>query len=219
MSYNNIPISEIIIYVQTALSNQPISIVSVGSGNGVLERQISNELKTDIICVDPDPESYEKYPTNMSLAMIPQYNNVVSLIKSKPDLIGNCILLIGWSSPNDTTYDLEAIDALKPSRIVLIYETTGIAGSFSLHKWLSGIPEVPFSEGTASQKIVKDTYKNYTKTCLRLGPVTSDGFAGEKQEALCLLYNINSKQMDVTLTDKLDHTHDHKKDVSDCVIM
>ena len=57
-----------------------------------------------------------------------EYDTVESFIQSKPQLIGDCILLLNWANPNHSTFDYEAIGLLKPLFVLSIIETTGIAG-------------------------------------------------------------------------------------------
>ncbi len=69
--------------------------------------------------------------------MQPDYKDVTELIKDKPDIIGNCILFLNWCNPNDSTYDYDAIIALKPLGILAIYEIyldgPGCAGSYKFY--------------------------------------------------------------------------------------
>jgi hypothetical protein len=113
-------------------------IISVGSGNGVQEHYLSVVLKRSIICVDPDPESFEPYP-DTGFFQIPDYDDVKLLIKFKPELINNCILFLNWPAPNNSFYDIEAIELLKPKGILLIYESLGGAGGSKLQKWIQQI--------------------------------------------------------------------------------
>jgi hypothetical protein len=53
-------------YINYATINYP-TCVSVGSGNGVIERKLQNYIcypYLHIICVDPNPESFKSFPDN-----------------------------------------------------------------------------------------------------------------------------------------------------------
>ena len=142
-------------------------LISVGSGYGVLEDYIENAYtntnanananvkKLELICIDPEPCSYrfQNYPTQPLIqpdyAYLEDYLEQLEKQSSKEQLFSgesDCDLLLCWSNPNDSTYDLEAIIKLKPSKVFIIYEMTGAAGSSSLHNWIynkcSDIPKV-----------------------------------------------------------------------------
>lgn len=138
MLYHTIPIPTIYEYLKEASDNFTIPIVSVGSGNGALEFEIVMMIqKTDIdlILVDPTPESYQKYPENRR-CLTPDYPTVEDLIKTEPRLINNCVLFLGWPSPNNSTYDVDAINSLRPLRVVALYEKEEGAGGEFFHNWV-----------------------------------------------------------------------------------
>ena len=109
-------------------------IVSIGSGNAALEAYAQNET-TRFICIDPNPLSYSPGPLHIE----PDYDNVENLIKSRPDLVENCLLLLNWCDPNESSYDYDAIQALKPLAILSLYEVcyggNGAAGSKLFYDW------------------------------------------------------------------------------------
>ena len=137
-------------------------LISVGSGYGVLEDYIDStyaimQKKIELICIDPEPSSYrfENYPSQPLIK--PDYAYLDDYLEQQLEKDKNkeqpssgqksdCDLLLCWTNPNDSTYDLEAIIKLKPSTVFIIYEMTGAAGSSSLHNWIynkcSDIPEV-----------------------------------------------------------------------------
>jgi len=116
-----------------------IPLVSVGSGNGVTERQVGEALKTDVICVDPDSFSYAPESEN---GMLPDFPHVEALLEKKKELVGDCLLMLVWTDPNDSTYDVEAIELLRPRSIVVVCEITGSGGSSALHEWMQKLPGV-----------------------------------------------------------------------------
>ncbi len=140
---NNLPWKRSIViekslnFVGGALAHAVLPIVSVGSGNGFLESKIATDLKTNVICVEPKPGDWSSGDDEPGrVYMIPQYKTVQDLMTSQPEIIGKCHLLIVWSSPNQSEYDIDAIRDLKPVTITIIYEETGCAGSYLLHKWI-----------------------------------------------------------------------------------
>jgi hypothetical protein len=117
------------------LSFSKYPIVSVGSGNGELEYHLSQRKEfanNKFYCVDPSPESYDTY--NPHAMMTPDYPYVADLIKHRPELVGNCTLLLAWADPCKN-YDMEAIQLLKPISIVAIAENSGVAGGQLFHEW------------------------------------------------------------------------------------
>jgi hypothetical protein len=136
-------------------------LISVGSGYGVLEDYIDStyaimQKNIDLICIDPEPCSYrfQNYPSRP--LMPPDYaylDDYLEQLEKEQNTEqpssgekSDCDLLLCWSNPNDSTYDLEAIIKLKPQKVFIIYEMTGAAGSSSLHNWIynkcSDIPKV-----------------------------------------------------------------------------
>ena len=105
------------------------NIFSIGSGNGVIEYQIAQEIKNEIICVDPEPESYYPYPKNHNRFYKPKYKTVQDIPSS---YIGDCIVFIFWSTPF-LNYDYEAIQRLKPKAIVVT------SAKFKDHKTINDI--------------------------------------------------------------------------------
>jgi hypothetical protein len=108
-------------------------IVSIGSGNGHVERLIEHETGLDIICVDPVKVSHR----NQVLYKTSRYDSVNELLFENPELVSNCVTFINWSTPNDSTYDYEAVKALNSEHILIIFESTGSGGGKLLHKWLN----------------------------------------------------------------------------------
>ena len=147
----NIPIDHIRIYLEDCV-NITDHIISVGSGNGVYEYEITKnnqKLKDKMILIDPNPESFEKYPTKDFLKI--NYNTVNDLILNKPEVINNCVLLLCWTPPtqypfasniDDTIgFDFKSVELLKPQSIICLYEipknrTHGCAGSIKMSELL-----------------------------------------------------------------------------------
>jgi len=112
-----------------------LSLVSVGSGLGHFESIYEKKSGRVITCVDPAPYSWN----TGAPSRLPDYPTVDDLLKAKPELKSNCTLLLFWASPNNSTYDVDAILKLDPQNIVIVYESIGAAGSQYLHAWLQSI--------------------------------------------------------------------------------
>lgn len=120
--------------------------VSIGSGNGYVERHMEKIFDKPIYCVDPnrvpntDPELYKTS----------EYEDVYKLLESTPELYEHSTMFINWSNPCDSTYDFEAIKAMNPNRILVVFESTGSGGSKLLQKWLNFCGVVTDEEPTQS---------------------------------------------------------------------
>ena len=145
--------------------------VSVGSGNGSTEWKIRESIQHafPVITIDPNPESYVKYPKDGKF-IPPHYNYVKDLIASKPGLVNNCILFICWPEYDSGAYDFDAIESLRPRKVISLYEQYGGAGSDSLHHFMKtyGVPNKFYSglgpyEGTDYK--VKKTIVKKNKHC------------------------------------------------------
>ena len=109
-----------------------LQVISVGSGDGFVERLLEKDHSKEIICVDPikynkDPEEYKTST----------FNDVDHLLTTSPTYKNNCMLFLNWSTPNNSSYDFDAIQKLKPNHCVIIFESTGSAGGKNLQKWLN----------------------------------------------------------------------------------
>ncbi|MEK7801215.1 MAG: hypothetical protein AAB276_02060 [Pseudomonadota bacterium] len=125
-------------YILECYDAHKLPIVSVGSGIGEIEHIVKTKNgNMEIICVDPDPTSFSE---DRYVQTEPSYNYVSSLIKSNPGIVGNCIVLLNWCLPNDSTYDHDAIIELQPAAVVTVYEKfyggNGAAGGQKFHTWL-----------------------------------------------------------------------------------
>jgi len=134
---HNIGIKNVITYLDEIIkiTNIPnIPIISVGSGSGCVERRLNIELKTDIICVDPLIETFILTPKKFSLE--PKYSYVKDLIKDNPTVVGNCILFLNWSTPNESDYDYDALELLKSKHVLWVGDTSGTSAGYKFHNWL-----------------------------------------------------------------------------------
>ena len=70
-----------------------MELISVGSGNGKLEREYIIKYQKTIICVDPDWQSFLSEGLTRPF-WFPQYNNVPELLEYEPDWKNNCVLIL-----------------------------------------------------------------------------------------------------------------------------
>jgi hypothetical protein len=111
-------------------------IISVGSGNGKLEKYLIENGYPNIICIDPKVFSHNK---EKILYIEPKYDNVDEMISKNPNVVNNCFLMIIYPSREgspDSGYDIEAIKKLCPKRILVLYESIGYSGSNQLINFL-----------------------------------------------------------------------------------
>lgn len=115
--------------------------ISVGSGNGILEfcyaKKYTESTET-ILCVDPAPLSFNSDGIDTAF-QAPNYDYVGSLLQAKPQLRRNCVLILNWPNPNESTYDLDAVQALEPCGFFTTLEhwgDSGGAGGSSFHRFL-----------------------------------------------------------------------------------
>lgn len=87
-----------------------VPMVSVGSGPGELERRAG-----DVVCVDPAPPD----GCRVDAPTVPD------LIRDRPELVGNCTALLCWCLPNGSTYDMEAVELLRPRAVLSLLERFG----------------------------------------------------------------------------------------------
>ena len=123
--------SEVIDVINNFFSSD-LSVFEVGSGNGKFAYYYNKLENNKIVCIDPEPLSYNKG----RLYLKPKYSYVTELIKEQPYVVGNCQLLIIWSTPSDD-YDMEAIKLLKPQKMIVLYDESGTAGGSDFHDYIS----------------------------------------------------------------------------------
>ena len=120
-----------------AASYPNLPIIVVGSGNGTVEYNLRHKYGVqNMILIDPAPESFDSYPNNNEY-LVPDYSTVEECLTKQPELKHNCIIFLPWSTPNDSTYDIDAINLLQPKGIVILFELVGAAGGIALHCWLN----------------------------------------------------------------------------------
>ena len=112
--------------------------VSIGSGEAKLEKHLCDTLGINIICVDPYITPFVSFQVDQPCIRA-EYNYVDDLIKDRPDIIGRCVLFLGWCEPGDNSYDYEAIIKLEPRHIVSVYGGCGAAGSQKFLGWINSM--------------------------------------------------------------------------------
>jgi hypothetical protein len=117
-------------------ANNVRHIVSVGSGNGGFEYILEKELGVNIICIDPCPLSYSRPP----ILINPHFDTVQTLISEHPEVVSNCLVILNWCPPNDSTFDYEAIQLLNPIAFYTIIEkyigSNGAGGGKAFHEFI-----------------------------------------------------------------------------------
>lgn len=113
------------------------NIVSVGCGSGKYEKMLDPDER--IICVDPNPLYYREEKEQRKI----NYKYTKELITDKPDIIGNCSLMLIWPfaclDDRSEGYDIDTITQLKPIKLMIIYDATGFSGSPELAKSIERI--------------------------------------------------------------------------------
>jgi len=86
-----------------------IPIVSIGSGNGVVEKMLMDKLDIKIILIDPNPNSFLSVPSNYQkdISLSADYPTVQKLLKNNSTLKGNYIAFINWPFYGDSKYELK----------------------------------------------------------------------------------------------------------------
>jgi hypothetical protein len=117
------------------------NIVSVGSGCGLLEKTYTYVHNRPITCVDPAPSKWNN--EKKIVFSQPEYARVEEM----PSSYKGCLLMLIWAFPgNDYTYDIDAIHALDPASIFVLFErppgwSNGAAGTEKFHNWLQCVED------------------------------------------------------------------------------
>jgi hypothetical protein len=137
---NFLGIPLILSYIESVLDRFPNyknKIISIGSGGGYIEFVIDKILKTDIICIDPDPLSYI---TDKTIYKQPNYKTIYDEDFNIDKYKGKCIIFLNWPTPEQNNgYDIDSILKLDPICIIPIVEC-GIyrgSGSIGFHDFLN----------------------------------------------------------------------------------
>lgn len=130
-----VEVQTVVTYAKLLRILTPDPIISVGSGNGCIEKLIDQTIGTNIICIDPYPNTFNPAPDH--LKKDPAYPNVDECIKSNMQIVGNCSLMINWAQP-ELDYDFEAITKLNPMYILWIGELRGASSGIKFRDWLLG---------------------------------------------------------------------------------
>jgi hypothetical protein len=115
------------------------TILDVGSGNGYLTKLIYDKFKIRVIKIDPFPNKFLPREGNIKS----DFKTVSDFMKSKYYIKENEILIIlnhpepeGYSEFSGTgsvRYDIDSINLLNPTKIVLFTELSGSCGSSELN--------------------------------------------------------------------------------------
>jgi len=136
----------VISYIKEFSDYYKLPIISIGSGGAFIEHLAVEQHPTiKWICVDPKPAFtiYCKETGEDNVLIKPLFPTIFELSSKHPEYIDNCIIFLNWCNPNDSYYDYEAIEILKPKGVLAIYERflgdNGAAGGIKFHKWLKEI--------------------------------------------------------------------------------
>ena len=97
-----------------------------------------NEVSIEYPTIDSIENTVELHIAKMKLeGYVFGPSTVPELISTNQTIIGNNVVLINWSLPNASTYDIESISLLKPQHVICIYDATGSGGGTELQRWLN----------------------------------------------------------------------------------
>lgn len=121
-------------YFRNLVHVSKFPIISVGSGNGVIERELEAAFGIRIVCVDPTPLSWSLPSTDYRP---PDFANMADLATHRPDLVGRCNLFINWAYPTHA-YDMEAVMLMQPRNMITICDVGPMrgAGGRMFHSWM-----------------------------------------------------------------------------------
>lgn len=138
---SDVPMAHLQMYFRDCVKTAPY-IISVGCGRARTEVWLLNvvpkETRKRLILVDPDPSSFSKGEPFLPI----DYPTVTDLVAKQPQVVGQCLLLLLWPSPDFyTTYDFDAVIDLKPKSILVLHErppkaTNGHSGGHKMHAFL-----------------------------------------------------------------------------------
>jgi hypothetical protein len=103
-----------------------LPLVSIGSGNGLLEflHEKKYPSERELCCVDPRPLEWSGIKF---LFKVPKYKKASDMPHT---YVNNCVMLLNWPYPGQDSYDVDAIDSLKP-KFFCIIRTFGLIGAAS----------------------------------------------------------------------------------------
>lgn len=147
-----------------------VPFVSIGSGYGLVEYIAEETVPDDVnggtmewIGVDPDPGSWPRRDLRGEDGPFfpATYRDAETLARQRPDMVGNCVVVLNWPSPNDSTYDIDAVGILEPLAVWATVERflrgNGAAGGFLFHCFAFGFPadgeEADVNQGWQTQSV------------------------------------------------------------------
>lgn len=115
-------------------------VVSVGCGVAKAELELMRHLnisRKKLILVDPNPLSFT--PAGTTLATPIDYPYTLDLVKSRPEVVNESVLILWNTDPDYAFYDMEAIHLLRPTAILIGYEANFTSASLLTHAWLHSL--------------------------------------------------------------------------------
>ena len=105
---------------------------SFGSGDGKFEKFYNDKYHgKEIICIEPFPGKFNKSKT----VLRPKYPNLQELMFNSVDIVENSQVLLIWAT-STLNYDIDVIKKLKPKKFVVLWDSTGCAGSEEFHRYI-----------------------------------------------------------------------------------
>jgi hypothetical protein len=144
-----------------AIDLASLELISIGSGSAAFESLLRDLCGVKIVAVDPAPLSFGS-AEDLAAPFIEPTCATAADLRLRPD---PCLLLFNWCEPNDSTYDAEALQLLKPEAFLVVYELcdggAGAAGSKSffaiIHDQESPYRLVGQIQGVGSAQVIWGT--------------------------------------------------------------
>lgn len=187
-------------YFRTIYDVSSDPIVSIGSGNGYIERHMEKLFGKSIYCVDPN----RIINSNSELYKTSEHENVYKLLEANSSVHEHSTMFINWSTPNESTYDFEAIKAIIPNNLLIVFESTGSGGGRLLQKWLNFCGIVTDEEPTQSE-IAIYSFPKYNVVCSTVSRVEHQSFGQFEYEIVWL--SKTPIEIDTSLIPKYIGTH------------
>jgi len=112
-----------------------LTIISVGSGMGVLERYLTTKCYK-VVCIDPTKNKKDPY-TNDKMSKKPDYQSLKEYLDDEKNPRGDDIhLLLNFPLPDYAIYDIASIYDLKPKFVTIQAGYYGSSGTLLLQIWL-----------------------------------------------------------------------------------
>jgi len=182
LGIEKVGIKNLLWYFEKVMELAPnADIISVGSGNGVVEQIIDDKFKCDVICIDPFSNKF--IPAPAEFVKPSTFDNVDDYLDKTPIISDKkLILFLNWpyneftkedGSMTEYEYDYDSIVKLKPNHIIVVYDPSGSAGSHLLTNWMNKKCNVPIINSPFLKDVKKEDIKlsgyNYIGNTMHTG--------------------------------------------------